>query len=122
MQKEARDQSGNGKFSVIHRSKFPKGATVLPAAWQMKCKHNVKTQKVKKWKAQVNVDGSRMKKGVHCSQTHTPVASWNSTCQLLATAAARKWRTKQSDFALAFPQARVERETRMKVPKGFDLG
>jgi hypothetical protein len=43
MQKEVRDQSENGNFSVIHRSKVPKGATTLPSVWQLKQKSDICT-------------------------------------------------------------------------------
>ena len=121
MKKEVKDQSENGNFSVMHRSELPKGATVLPAVWQMKRKRDIKTRKVKKWKARLNIDGSRMQKGIHYSETYAPVASWNSIRLLLTMTAVHKWHTKQLDFVLAFPQAPVEREIYMKVPKGFEL-
>lgn len=121
MEKEVRDQSENGNFSAIHRSKLPKGATVLPAVWQMKRKRDIRTRKVKKWKARLNIDGSRMQKGVHYSETYAPVASWNSIRLLLSLTAVHKWHTKQLDFVLAFPQAPVEREIYMKIPKGFNI-
>jgi hypothetical protein len=35
--------------------------------------------------------------------------------------AVHKWHIKQLDFVLAFPQAPVEREIYMKIPKGFEL-
>jgi hypothetical protein len=38
MKKEARDQFENGNFTVMHKSKLPKGATAPPAVWQMKRK------------------------------------------------------------------------------------
>jgi hypothetical protein len=48
MQKEVRDQSKNGNFLVIHRSKVSKGAMTLPSVWQMKQKRNIQTQQAKK--------------------------------------------------------------------------
>jgi hypothetical protein len=51
MQKEVRDESKNGNFSVIHKSKVPKGTTMLPSIWQMKRKRDIRTRQVKKWKA-----------------------------------------------------------------------
>jgi hypothetical protein len=68
MRKEVRDQSKNGKFTVTHQSKLPTNATVLPAVWQMKRKRNIRTRKVKKYKARLNIDGSRMQNGVHLQQ------------------------------------------------------
>jgi hypothetical protein len=70
MQKEVRDQMENGNFTVMHKSKLPKGSTVLPAVWQMKRKRHIKTRKVKKHKARLNIDGSRMKKGIHYDETY----------------------------------------------------
>ena len=41
---------------------------------------------------------------------------------LLTLAASHGWKTTQIDYVLAFPQAPVEREIYMEVPKGFTLG
>jgi len=38
MQKEVDDQSAHGNFTLIPRKDVPKGATVLPAVWQMRRK------------------------------------------------------------------------------------
>lgn len=121
MEKEVRDQSENGNFTVMPKSELPKGATVLPAVWQMKRKRDIKTQRIKKHKARLNIDGSRMQKGVHYDETYAPVASWNSIRLLLTMTAVHKWHTKQLDFVLAFPQAPVDRDIYMKIPKGFEL-
>ncbi len=88
----------------------------------MKRKQNIKTREIKKYKARLNINGSRMKKGIHYDQTYAPVASWNSIRVLLALAAAKGWHTKQIDYVLAFPQAPVEKEIYMQVPKGFQIG
>jgi hypothetical protein len=120
MQKEVRDQSKNGNFSVIHKSKVPKGATTLPSVWQMKRKCDIRTRQVKKWKAQLNVDGSHMQKGIHYTDTYAPVASWNPIWLLLTLTAVHDWHTKQLDYVLAFPQAPIEKELYMTIPKGFE--
>jgi hypothetical protein len=36
MQKDIDDQMENGNFEIIKRREVPKGATILPAIWQMK--------------------------------------------------------------------------------------
>jgi hypothetical protein len=76
MQKEIDDQMANGNFTIVRRTKVPKGATVLPAVWQMKRKRDILSRQVKKWKARLNVDGLRMQKGIHYDQLYAPVASW----------------------------------------------
>ena len=65
MDKEVRDQMGNGNFSVISKAQVPKGEKILPTVWQMKRKRDIKTRQIKKYKASLNIDGSRKEKGVH---------------------------------------------------------
>ena len=120
MHKEIIDQMKNGNFSIVRRSKVPKGKAILPAVWQMKRKRDIKTREIKKYKARLNIDGSRMKQGVHYDETYAPVASWNSIRLLLTLAAVHGWHTTQLDYVLAYPQAPVEREIYMEVPKGCD--
>ena len=38
----------------------PKNATLLPAVWQIKRKRHIKTREVYRWKARLNINGSRM--------------------------------------------------------------
>jgi hypothetical protein len=59
-----------------------------------------------------------MERGVHYDESYAPVASWNSIRLLLAMAATHGWHTIQLDFVAAFPQAPVERELYMEVPRG----
>ena len=78
MQKEVDDQMANGNFSLVKRSSVPKGKAILPAVWQMKRKRDIRTRQIKKHKAHLNIDGSRMKHGEHYDLTYAPVASWTS--------------------------------------------
>ncbi|CAJ1959006.1 unnamed protein product [Cylindrotheca closterium] len=121
MKKEWEDQINNGNFSVVHRSQVPEGGTILPAVWQMKRKRDIKTRTIKKYKARLNIDGSKMQYGKHYDQTYAPVASWNSIRTLLVLSALLGWHTRQIDYVLAFPQAPVEREIYMKIPGGFEV-
>jgi hypothetical protein len=122
MEKEVQDQMENGNFTIIHKSEMPEGSTLLPAVWQMKRKRDIITREVKKYKARLNIDGSKMQYGVHYEQTYAPVASWMSVKLLLALTVLRGWHTTQIDYVLAFPQAPVEKELYMKIPKGFKIG
>ena len=121
MQKEVNDQSGNGNFSIIPRHEVPKGRSVLPAVWQMKRKRDIRTRQIKKYKARLNIDGSRMRAGIDYGETYAPVTSWRSIRLILSLVATNRWHTKQLDYVLAFPQAPVERELYMEVPKGFEV-
>jgi hypothetical protein len=121
MEKEVRDQMENGNFSIILKILVPLGEKILPTVWQMKRKRDIKTRQIKKYKARLNIDGSRMEKGVHYWDTYAPVASWNSIRLILAMTALHGWSTTQLDFVLAFPQAPVERVLYMSIPKGFEI-
>jgi Reverse transcriptase (RNA-dependent DNA polymerase) len=96
MLKKITNQFENGNFTVIHKSQAPEGQIVLPAVWQMRRKQDVRTGAIKKYKAVLNIDGSRMKQGVHYSETYAPVASWNSIRMLLILIATHGWHTVQS--------------------------
>ena len=109
----------NNNFTIVHKSTVPPGESILPVVWQMKRKRDIQTQKVKNYKARLNIDGSKMIKGIHYNETYAQVASWNSIRTMLALTAAYGWHTQQIDYVLAFPQAPVEKEIYMKVPKGF---
>jgi hypothetical protein len=121
MIKEIDDQMKNGNFTLMKRADVPKDKTVLPAVWQMKRKQDIKTRQVKKWKARLNIDGSRMKKGIHYDQTYAPVAQWKSIRMLLIMVAKYGWYSKQLDYVLAFPQAPVEKEIYMQIPRGCSI-
>ena len=121
MKKEVKDQMDNGNFSIVLASTVPKGTTIFPAVWQMKRKRDIKTRKVKKYKARLNVDGSRMRQGIHYDQSYAPVAHWRSIRLLLILIAQLGWHSKQLDYVLAYPQAPVAREIYMRIPKGFEI-
>jgi hypothetical protein len=121
MEKEINDQFENGNFTVIRRSEVPEGQTILPAVWQMRRKRDARTGKIKKYKARLNIDGSRMRHGEHYNETYSPVASWNSVRMLLTMTAVHGWHTKQIDFVQAFAQAPVEKTLYMRIPAGVTI-
>ena len=66
---EARDRefkslSDNKTYTVRRRDEIPTSAKVLPMVWQMRRKRCQATGKIRKYKARLNVDGSRMVKGL----------------------------------------------------------
>jgi Reverse transcriptase (RNA-dependent DNA polymerase) len=121
MVKEVKDQMDNGNFVVVKRSTVPKDEPVMPTVWQMKWKRDIKTREVKKWKARLNIDGSKMVQGVHYEESYSPVATWNSIRTMLILAAQYQWHTVQIDYVLTFPQAPIERTLYMEIPRGFEL-
>lgn len=121
MQKELDDHTSRGNWKLIPRKDLPKNATVLPSVRAMKCKRIISTWEIYKWKARINIDGSKQVKGVHYEQTYSPVVAWCMTRFFLIQSLLWKWHAKQLDFVLAFPQAKVERKLYMEIPKGVQL-
>ena len=51
MRKEVRDQSANRNFSVVRKDKIPHGKNIMKAVWQIRRKRDIRTRKIKKYKA-----------------------------------------------------------------------
>jgi len=47
---------------------------------------------------------------------------WYSIRTMLALALVNNWHTQQIDYVLAYPQAPIEREIYMKIPRGMEIG
>ena len=119
MEKEVNDQIKNGNFSVIPRSKVPKGFRVFPGVWTLVRKRDILTRAIKKYKARLAFDGSRMREGEDYDKTYAPVASWMSIRLLLTFVVAFGWNTQQVDYVAAYTQAPIERDMYMEFPRGF---
>jgi hypothetical protein len=65
-------------WELIPRSQVPVDTYILPAVWSMKRKRDIKTRKVYKWKARLNVHGGKQKFGVNYFETYAPVVTWTS--------------------------------------------
>jgi Reverse transcriptase (RNA-dependent DNA polymerase) len=85
----------------------------------MRRKRKIDTGEVYKWKARINIHDGKQTKGVNYWDTYAPVATWASIRLIMNMAAAYGWVTRQLDFVLAFPQAPVETDLYVEIPKGF---
>ena len=69
----------------------------------MKRKRNISTGKVLKYRARLNIDGSKMRKRIHYDETYAPVVNWSSVHLLLTLVTAFDWHSVQLDYVQAFP-------------------
>ena len=69
----------------------------------------------------MNLDGSRMKKGIDYQLTYAPVLKWSSTRLTMLLTIINEWKSVQLDYVHAYPQAPIEKEMYMKVPVGIDI-
>ena len=121
MKTEMDAQLASKTLELVSIKEIPKGAAILPAVWQMKRKRRINTREVYKWKARLNLDGSRQVKGVHYDLTFAPVASWSVIRLYLVLILGWKWKVRQLDFIMAFTQAPTERPMYMEIPKGYTV-
>ena len=108
MEKEVNDQIANGNFTVIPHSKVPKGFHVFPGVWTLVRKQDIQTREIKKYKARLAFDGSRMREREDYGNTYAPVASWMSIRLLLTFVVAFGWHTQQVDYVAAYTQAPID--------------
>ena len=121
MEKEVNAQIANGNFTVIPRSEVPKGFRVFPGVWTLVRKRDIQTREIKKYKARLAFDGSRMREGEDYDKTYAPVASWMSIRLLLTFVVAFEWQTQQVDYVAAYTQAPIDRDMYMEFPRGFTV-
>ena len=121
MEKEVNDQIENGNFTIIPRSKVPKGFRIFPGVWTLVGKRDILTHKIKKYKARLTFDGSRMREGEDYDKTYAPVVSWMSIRLLLTFVVAFGWHTQQVDYVAAYTQVPIDRDMYMEFPRGFQV-
>ena len=77
MLKEVRDHESRKHWAMVPLSSVPEGDRVLPAIWEMRCKRDIQTQKIYKWKSRLNVDGNCQRPGIdYDPNTYSLVVGW----------------------------------------------
>jgi hypothetical protein len=121
MIKEINDHIKRKHWILVRREQVPKGTKILDSVWAMKRKRDLITREVYKHKARLNVHGGQQQFGVNYFETYSPVVTWFSLRTLLTLSLLNNWYTRQSDFILPYPQAPIEFDMYMELPKGVEL-
>jgi hypothetical protein len=87
----------------------------------MKIKMYIKTHKVYKQKARLNVHGGQQEFTVNFFQTFSPMVNWFSVRLIFILSLLSDWSTTQVDFVLAYPQEPIEFDMHMNLPNGIQL-
>ena len=90
----------------------------IMAVWSMKRKRNP-IGEIVKYKARLCAHGGQTIQGVHYDNTFAPVVTWTSIRFMMILSLIYKWETRQIDFVLAYPQAKVSHDIFMNVPEKF---
>ena len=121
MEKEVQDHVSRKHWKLVHNYEMfnlgYKGKPIM-AVWSMKRKRNPLGEIVK-YKARLCAHGGMTEKGVHYENTFAPVVTWTTVRFLLIQSLIHKWHTRQIDFVLAYPQAKVSNDVFMLVPEKF---
>ena len=119
--KEVNDHIERKHWELISRRDVPKGEDILDAVWSMKRKRKLVSREPYKWKARLNIHGGQQEYGVHYYDTYSPVVTWPTIRLLLTMSILNGWASRQIDFVLAYPQADIEQDLYMNLPKGIVL-
>jgi Reverse transcriptase (RNA-dependent DNA polymerase) len=118
IQDEIDGQTANGNWIIVHKDQLPKDTRILPSIWAMRQKRKVLDGTIYKWKARLNIDGGKQVHGLDYWDTYAPVTSWSTIRLILLTSIINRWVIRQLDFVQAFPQAPIQTELFMEIPKG----
>ena len=72
---EIKDQLVNSNFTVMKKSKISANTQILPTIQQMKIKQDILIGDITKNKARLNIDRSKMQKGIYYNKTYASVAN-----------------------------------------------
>jgi Reverse transcriptase (RNA-dependent DNA polymerase)/GAG-pre-integrase domain len=122
MRKEINQHNERKNWVLTSRADVPEHLNVLPSVWSMRRKRDLTTGTVIKWKAKLNVNGSKQQYGIDYMETYAPVASWSSIRLVLLLSCLNGWKRRQVDFVQVFPQAPVENELYIEIPRGCNIG
>jgi hypothetical protein len=85
-------------------------------------KRRISTREVYKWKAHINMDGSKQVYRMHYEEMYSSIVAWATTRFFPIRSLLNKWHTLQLDFVMVFPQAPASRERLyMEIPKGVNI-
>jgi Reverse transcriptase (RNA-dependent DNA polymerase) len=92
MKEEINNHNVNKNWEPIRRLNIPKGNKFIPSVWAMRRKRKLVDGSVSKWKARLNVDGSKQVHGTNYWETYAPVAQWMSIRSILCLSSINGWK------------------------------
>jgi Reverse transcriptase (RNA-dependent DNA polymerase) len=107
-------------FEFQSMDKLPPRARLLNAIWSYRRKRRPDGVLLKH-KSRICVDGSQQQYGVDYWETYAPVVHWSTVRMVLVLSALLKLKSRQVDYTQAFPQAPLNDDVFMRIPKGWFL-
>ena len=110
----------NKNWKIIPRSEVPASATVVPSIWALRCKQDLTTNEITKYKACLNLYSGKQEFGVNYFDTYAPVITWFAVRLMLMFGIVNSWALRQVNFIMAYPQVPIEMPVYMNLPPGID--
>jgi len=108
-------------WKVVPIKEVPENIKILDSIWAIRRKRKICTGEISKYKARLNVHGGQQEFGIKNWETYAPVVMWTTIRLIITLAKVNGWYSRQLDFVLAYPQAEIEGDIYMKLPKGFEI-
>ncbi len=111
----------NNHWRLTKRSKVPPDVEVVPSVWSLQCKRDITTNEIKKYKARLNLHGSKQVFDLNYYETYAPVITWFSIRLLIVIGIIFCWALRQVDFIMANRQAPIKCNMYMELPQGIQV-
>jgi hypothetical protein len=73
--KEVNGLIENKRWKLVRRSEVSKNVDVIPSVWSMRCKYNLTTNEVTKYKSRLNLHDGKQVYGMNYFDTYAPVVT-----------------------------------------------
>jgi hypothetical protein len=73
---EVNGHVSNNHWRLTKRFKVPSDVEVVPSVWSLQCKRDITTNKIKKYKARLNLHGGKQVFGLNYYETYALVVTW----------------------------------------------
>jgi hypothetical protein len=117
--KEVNGHVDNDHWKLIPHTEVSEGTEVVPSVWAIHRKRDLKTGKVTKLKARLNLYGGKQEFGTNYYETYAPVVTWFAIRLLIVYGILFDWALRQVDFVMAYPQAPIKMDMYMELPTGI---
>jgi hypothetical protein len=118
---EVNGHVNNNHWRLTKRSKVPSDVEVVPSVWSLQRKRDITTNKIKKYKARLNLHGGKQVFGLNYYETYASVVTWFSIRLSIVLGIIFCWVLHQMDFIMAYPQAPIKCGMYMELPQGIQV-
>jgi len=107
-------------WKLIKHSEVPEDVDVIPSVWAMRCKRDLMTNEILKYKSRLNLHGGKQVYGMKYFKTYAPVVTWFAIRLIIIMATLFTLSLHHVDFVQAYSQAPIKTDKCMELPKGIE--